>query len=201
MISEIASDLYRSGVFKLGEFKLKSGDISPFYLDLRLIPSIPSLFKKVINIYSNLVRELDAVALAGIMSAGVPFATGVCLELDLPLLQIRSSKKEHGTKKMVEGIVPRSGSEVILIDDLISTGASKLQPKEELEKLDLVVKDLVVLVDRTPGGDVHDMLRDRGLKLHSAGTIDNIFSALKSSNDIPESELKRIHKAFEMWKS
>lgn len=199
MLKEIAVDLYRNEVFKIGRFTLKSGDISPFYLDLRLIPSIPDLFTKVVSIYSKIVEELGGQCIAGIMSAGIPFATGVCLELNLPLLQIRSNVKDHGTKKMVEGIVSPE-HEVILLDDLISTGASKLEPYQQLIKLGAKVNHLVVLVDRTSDEKVKQLLQADGLELHSAGTIDDLFEALKESDEVAKEELEQISDAFDKWK-
>lgn len=198
-IADITHDLYRYGVFKIGQFTLKSGAVSPFYLDLRIIPSHPSLFKKVITIYESLLKQLEytPAAIAGIMSAGVPFATGLCLQTDLPLLQIRANVKDHGMKKMIEGTLPPAHSKVVLLDDLVSTGASKLPVIAEVRKAGLEVEEILVLVDRSETKAYSD-LSDAGVKIVAAGTIDDLFTGLRRS-DISSTELQVIEDAFVQW--
>ena len=73
-MSEIAAALYEIGAIKIGKFTLKSGDTSPFYFDLRLIPSVPDLFEKVVDIYVALIEKLDYTPSA---VAGIPVSSRV----------------------------------------------------------------------------------------------------------------------------
>lgn len=203
-LQEIAIDLYQIGAIRIGSFTLKSGDVSPYYLDLRLIPSHPALFKKVIDLYCQVLDRLGSSpkAIAGIMSAGIPFATGVCLERDMNLLQVRSEAKEHGTKKLVEGTIPPQGTEVVLLDDLISTGASKLHPFETLKSLGLEVSDLIVLIDRTASDQVRVELSEHGLRLHAAGTPEDLFQGLlKHKGKVSPDDLRIIQESLIAWQN
>ncbi|MCY3412373.1 MAG: orotate phosphoribosyltransferase [Candidatus Heimdallarchaeota archaeon] len=194
---DIIKALYDIQAIKIGKFTLKSGDISPIYIDLRIIPSYPDVFKKVISVYTRMVKQVQSVdAVAGIMSAGVPFATGICLELNLPLLQIRSEAKSHGTKKMIEGVI-NATARIVLIDDLISTGASKTKPIEELRKNELVVKDLIVLIDRT-NKQSRDVLHNSGVSLHAAFTLHDIYTTLQAM-EIEPRDLEIIAQAIDTW--
>ena len=197
-----AEQLYKIGAIKVGNFTLKSGDTSPFYIDLRLIPSYPKLFKSTIKYYQAMLNDLyknkSNVVIGGIMSAGIPFATALCLEEELPLVQIRSSKKDHGTKKMIEG--KRLGSEetVVLIDDLISTGASKLEPIEVIRNTGAMVKDILVLIDRRKKKEMHDW-REMGIKIHSAFTIFEILEGLLISPNLNPDDRKTIEDSISQW--
>lgn len=195
-----AEKLYEIGAIKIGKFKLKSGVISPFYLDLRLIPSKPDIFKFVVQIYKELIAQLNyhPECIAGLISAGIPFATGISLDMNIPLLQIRSDVKEHGTKKMIEGILPKKYTKIVLIDDLISTGATKLPAIEELRSKGYIVKDLIVLIDRT-NDEGKKIMEDARVKIHSLGTPDSIIKWLMKSS-IDKDELLTIQEKISEWK-
>lgn len=200
-MSKIIDKMYKIGVIKIGQFKLKSGDISPFYIDLRLIPSEPELFKLTIDEYVKLIQGLEykPAAIAGIMSAGIPFATGIALKLDIPLIQIRKEPKTHGTARLIEGILPKPKSKIVLIDDLISTGASKFGPIEALTEMGFVVEDLIVLIDRTNKKN-RDVLKKRGVVIHSAHEIQSLLNSLSKLN-IPENDVSIIRGAIREWDS
>src|SRR5437879_1083500 len=78
------------------------------------------------------------------------------------------AKKSYGTKRRIEGIY-EAGDRVVLIDDIITDGASKFEAIEVLEEAGLMVKDLVILIDREQGG--RELLASKGYTLHSILTI------------------------------
>ncbi len=200
-MSILIDKMYKLGVIKIGKFKLKSGDISPFYIDLRLIPSEPELFKLTIDAYVTLIQGLGyrPAAIAGIMSAGIPFATGIALKLDIPLIQIRKEPKTHGTARLIEGIFPKPKSKIVLIDDLISTGASKFGPIKALTEMGFVVEDLIDLIDRTNKKN-RDVLKKRGVVIHSAHEIQSLLNSLSKLN-IRENDVSIIREAIREWDS
>ncbi len=199
---EIIKGLYKIGAIKIGNFKLKSGDLSPFYIDLRLVPSYPEIFSKVNEAYAQKFQEIYGprrdIMVGGIMSAGIPFATALCMRYGLPLLQIRSEPKKHGTGKLIEGKDITKGDEILLLDDLISTGTSKVKPKVAIEEEGGIVKNLLVLVDRTSESS-KTSLDTLGMELHSFITLFEIVDVLKEFDKISKEEFKILNEAIREW--
>lgn len=161
---ELILDLHDMGCLRFGDFILVSGQPSPIYLDLRLLVSSPQVLGKVARAYAELLRPLEFDRLAAIPYAALPIGTAVSMEIGVPLLYPRKEIKDHGTRKGIEGHFEQ-GDRVVVLDDLITTAASKLQAISHLEEAGLVVEDVVVLVDREQGG--REELEERGYRLHS----------------------------------
>lgn len=189
---DLVSGLLEAECFRTGEFKLKSGQISPFYIDLRMIISAPSLLEKAASIFSSLLGPLDFVRIAGIPLAGVPLATAVSLLLGVPMVFPRVDRKDHGTGKMIEGAFQR-GEHIVLLDDLITTGESKFEAIEILRDEGLVVEDLVVLIER--GRNAREELQGQGVKLHAYLGIDDFLDMCLELGKIDESQ-RQIIDAF-----
>jgi uridine monophosphate synthetase len=148
-LERFALGLLKQGCIQFGDFVLKSGEASPFYLDLRRIPSSPSLFKQATSALTDIVirRRLSRYHLAGIPQAGVPFAAAVAISTRQSLLGPRKGAKTYGARSLVDGVYER-GDSVILIDDVISTGLSKLETLSVLSSEGLKTDCIVVLIDR-----------------------------------------------------
>lgn len=139
--------LISTGCFKLGDFTLKSGKKSPFYIDLRRLVSDPAAMALAGEAYARTAEGLDYDRIAGIPAAGLPLATAASLRTGRPMVWPRMPVKEHGTGNRVEGDC-KPGERLLLLDDLITTGASKLEAAGILRGEGLVVEDLVVLIER-----------------------------------------------------
>ena len=96
----------------------------------------------------------------------------------MPLLYPRRQEKGYGTRKKIEGLY-RAGERVVVIDDIITDGASKFEAIEPLEEAGLVVRDLVILIDREQGG--RELLAARGYTLHSVLTISQCFDEAEAA--------------------
>lgn len=108
-------------------YRFVSGILSPIYTDNRLLMGYP-LKRKEITIYmANLIKELglEPDVIAGTSTAGIPPAAWLAELLNLPMIYVRGGKKEHGKGRQVEGLLPKK-ADVLLIEDLISTGKSSL---------------------------------------------------------------------------
>ncbi|MCX8205504.1 MAG: orotate phosphoribosyltransferase [Candidatus Nezhaarchaeota archaeon] len=158
--------LYEAQALLFGSFKLTSGLDSPYYIDMRVIPSHPQMFDRLCDIYCRVIAEevegFDRVA--GVPTAGVPFATLVAYKLKKPLIYVRKQQKLHGQLKMVEGVLS-PGDRVLLVDDLVSTGDSALKTIKAVREAGGEVKDVVVLVDREQGAE--PLLAKEGVRLHA----------------------------------
>ncbi|GAO99267.1 orotate phosphoribosyltransferase [Fructobacillus ficulneus] len=106
-------------------FTFASGIKSPIYTDLRQTISYPKTRKAITLALAALIQEKypQATVIAGVATAGIPQAALVAAELNLPMVYVRSKPKDHGTGRQVEGVI-QDNDQVVLIDDLISTGGS-----------------------------------------------------------------------------
>ena len=166
--------LIDTGCFRLGEFVLKSGRKSPFYIDLRRLISNPRALETAGLAYAALARQCSFDRLAGIPAAALPLATAAGLALSVPMIWPRMPVKEHGTGNRVEGeFAP--GERVLLLDDLITTGASKLEAIEILRGEGLKVSELVVLIERGKQG--RKDMEAAGVELHAFLHVKELFAS------------------------
>jgi uridine monophosphate synthetase len=173
--------LIRTECFRLGDFVLKSGKKSPFYIDLRRLVSEPAAMRLAGEAYASLARgdgEGPALGLAyeriaGIPAAGLPLATAASLALGKPMIWPRMPVKEHGSGNRIEGAW-KPGEKALLLDDLITTGASKLEAIEILRGEGLAVEDLVVLIER--GREGRKDMEAAGIRLHAFIHVRELFA-------------------------
>ena len=177
-VSQLAQDLVDSGCVKFGSFKLKSGLTSPIYLDLRLLVSHPAVMRRAAKQYARLLAGLSFDRLAGLPYAALPIGTAVALEMDRPLIYPRREVKEYGTKAAIEGAY-EPGETVAIVDDLATTGGTKLEAIEKLTAAGLNVRDVIVLVDRESGA--RETLMQAGFRLHAVATIRQLLPHWRAS--------------------
>ena len=189
--SNLLKGLIDTECFRLGEFVLKSGIKSPFYIDLRRTSSDPRLMKIVGKAYARLIGALPQKPdrVAGIPVAAVSLATAASMETGIPMIYPRINKKEHGTGNLIEGNF-RPGERVVLLDDLITTGKSKIEAIEILRAAGLIVEDLVVLLERGEQGR-RDM-EAAGVRLHSFFPVEDLFDMCRELGIIDEAGYKKL---------
>lgn len=173
---DVALSLHKYGILQFGQFTLKSGIVSPFYVDLRMLQSHPEAMHAVAKIYAELLQGLDqSVFLAGIPEAGIPLATAVGYEANRPLIQPRAKVKEHGKGKLIEGDW-QEGDKVAIIDDLITKGDSKIESLEVFKQCKLNVVGFYLLIDREMGG--RELVEKAGYSVNVAMNMSEIFNIL-----------------------
>lgn len=177
-ISRCVLDLYKIGAVKFGEFKLKTGILSPIYIDLRLIVSYPVLLKEVSALMSEKVQIQQFNCICGVPYTALPLATALSLEHHLPMVMRRKEAKEYGTKKIIEGVFEK-GQNCLLIEDLITSGSSVFETIAPLEQEGLKVSDIVVLLDREQGGKKR--IEEKGYRLHSVLKMHDLLTTLQNA--------------------
>ncbi len=182
----LADGLLEAGCIKFGEFTLKSGLISPIYIDLRQVISYPALLKQIGNAYLPLIHSLRFDRLAGLPYAAIPIATAVSLAGNYPMIYPRKEIKTYGTKAEIEGEF-HPGETALIIDDLATTGGSKFEAIEKLTGAGLLVSDVVVLVDRQSGA--REALEQAGYRLHAVLTISAMLDHWETTGKVPAAKI------------
>ena len=186
----LADQLSKSNVLQVGSFTLKSGFTAPFYLDMRKIQSHPTTLHTVTDIFCDMIKKDNKKSLiAGIPEAATVLAVAVGYKLKQPIIQPRKSIKQHGEKKLIEGEYNR-GDKVVLIDDLITRGDSKLESISQIESAGLIIDKLIVLIDWQKGGI--ENITKKGYKIEAAYTATELMDALLSLNKITKVRHKAI---------
>jgi uridine monophosphate synthetase len=190
-LAELADGLLEAGCVKFGQFTLKSGLLSPIYLDLRLLVSYPRLLEQVARAYLPLLRGLAFDRLAALPYAALPIGAAVSLFGGWPLLYPRKEVKAYGTKAEIEGLyVP--GERAVVIDDLATTGGSKFEAIDKLVAAGLQVSDVVVLIDRQSGAA--EALAQAGCRLHSIFTLRQLLDYWEAARGVPAEQIAAVRK-------
>ncbi|MCW3981283.1 MAG: orotate phosphoribosyltransferase [Candidatus Bathyarchaeota archaeon] len=187
--------LYKIGALEFGTFKLAGGKISPYYIDLRIVPSFPDAFREICDIYAHLIRENVGAEnfdrIAGIPTGGIPFASVLAYEQRKPFLYTRKGERKHGRERRVEGIL-MPGDKVLLIDDLITSGKSLLEAADRIQAEGGIIRDAVVLISREEGGKAR--LAERKITLHYLLKASEAATTLHQIGAITDLEMKTILK-------
>jgi len=187
--AQLAAGLLEAGCIKFGAFTLKSGITSPIYLDLRRLISHPPILKLAARAYTEVLGNLQFDRLAGLPYAALPIGTAVSLAMNRPLIYPRREVKEYGTKAAIEGDYA-AGETIAVLDDLATTGGTKIEAIEKLLAAGLKVKDVVVLIDREQGAK--EMLAEAGYAMHSVVTLRELLEIWRASGAVTDAQYDEV---------
>jgi len=194
-VKEFATFLHQKGIIKFGDFTLASGKKSSYYVDLRLVPSYPIEFRKMVKYLENQIVQdvgLDNFeSIVSVPTGGLVIASALAIETVKPLIYVRSKPKDYGTSKSVEGKI-HDGMKVIMIDDVATTGGSVVNAIKSLKGVNISLKDAYVIVNRMEGAD--KALLDLGVKIHSILNILQITEVLFEQKLVDETVLEKVKK-------
>jgi orotate phosphoribosyltransferase len=192
--SEIAGALYRSGCLKFGSFKIKSGALSPYYIDLANLLSSP---KELCNIAEKAACEMRNIMavdkidkLASIELKGALILPSIACKVNLPCIVVRKEEKAYGVTGRIAGAEVVKGENILFFDDVVSEGLSKLEGIKPLEQLGASVKHLMVVVDREQGGK--ENLEKLGYKVHALAKISELVNCLLQSGNISREQADTV---------
>ncbi len=183
-------------------FRLTSGKLSPIYFDCRRVISCSAAMTLVTGAFQWYVEHcqerIDIVA--GGESAGIPFADRLAAVLGKPMVYVRKQPRQHGTGSAIEGSAS-PGCRALLVEDLITDGASKLVFVNGLREAGLIVEHCVVLLDRQQGGS--ELLANAGVELYplvtARQTLDFAAKAKSISSTAYEAAIRFIENPTD-WK-
>ncbi len=149
-------ELLKNIAYQKKEVKLSSGKISDFYIDVRKISLSAEGIYLISYLFFQEIAKKKVVAIGGPTLGADPIVGGVCFlagqnKKNLAGFLIRKTPKKHGQRRLIEGPQIDKDSEVILCDDVATSGGSLLAAKEIAEKEGLRVSEFMVVVDRSEG--------------------------------------------------
>lgn len=168
---------------KFGEFELSHGGKSNYYIDKYLFETNPSCLRVI---GEEIARHLDSIdeddkKLAGVALGAVPLVAIASIKVRNPYLIVRKEQKDYGTAKQIEGHYS-DGEEVVVIEDVTTTGQSALNAVSVLRQAGLEVNRVVVVVDRQEGAE--DQLNKHNVELEPLLTADALLKFGKINEKI-----------------
>jgi len=145
----LITELRHANLIKSGNFTLKSGLQSNLYFDFKSLISYPKLVSEISFELSKLIIDNDC-CIAGVPIGGIPYAVNISYITNLPMILIRDEKKTYGTCNQIEGNT--FNKQVILIEDVITTGTSVINTIEILKANNIQVRQIICILDRESGG-------------------------------------------------
>jgi len=194
-VKEFATFLYQNGAIKFGDFKLSSGKDSSYYIDLRLVPSFPHQFRKMIKTLQNTISEKIGFenfdCIASVPTSGLVIASALAIEIVKPLIYIRQKPKEYGTENVIEGKIAK-GTTVLLVDDVATTGLSLINAIKPLKNAGMVVTDAFTIINRFEGA--REALATENVRLYEITDIMTLATLLHKENLVNDQTLERVKK-------
>lgn len=154
-------------------YRYTSGMLAPMYTDNRLIMSYPDVWKTIIDYYIEAIdraigrKKVDVFS--GTATAAIPHAAALATRLQVPMVYVRSSKKEHGKENQIEGTF-KKGSHVLVIEDLISTGGSAKTNAEAVRGEGGIVSDCLAITTSTLDA-FEPVMSEAKLSLHTLTNV------------------------------
>jgi orotate phosphoribosyltransferase len=168
MVNRIARLLLESGAIEYGDFLLASGARSSYYIDIKAATTKPAILAEIGKAIAE-GREFEVVA--GVAVGGVPIAVAVSLASGRPYAIVRKEAKDHGKSGRIIGEV--NGKDVLLVEDVTTSGGSAIYGIEALRAAGAHVDRVVTVVDREAGA--REALAEKGVSLQALVRVSDLL--------------------------
>ena len=194
LAQKVANALYNSGCIKFGSFTIKSGAISPYYVDMARLLASPKDLCTITELAAEKITALRATEnidkLASIELKGALIVPSIACKVDLPCIIVRKEAKAYGVTGRIAGADACKGDHVLFFDDVVSEGLSKIEGVKPLQEMGAEVKHLMVVVNREQGGK--ETLEKRGFQVHALAKISEIVHALDEAGSISKAQANAV---------
>ena len=171
----LIQELFRLEAVKFGSFTLKSGKTSSYYIDLRIAITFPDLLHAMGSTLAEKISGFESDFICGVPYTAWPLATCTSLITRKPMILRRKEVKAYGTETSIHGVF-KKGQTCVLIEDVVTTGASILETVVDLRNAGLAVSNVIAFLDRQEGAT--ENLANHGLKLEYVLTLQEVLDAL-----------------------
>lgn len=194
VVSKVAGALFSSDCLKFGSFRIKSGALSPYYIDLSCLLSSPEDFCCVVDAVADEIKRIMSFGkidkLASIELKGALLLPSIACRLELPCVVVRKAEKRYGVTGRVAGGTVVRGEHILFFDDVVTDGMSKVEGMKPLEEFGAQVNHVMVVVDREQGGK--ENIEKSGYKFRALATISELVKCLLQFSYIPEEQANAV---------
>lgn len=191
---KVANALYESGCIKFGSFKIKSGAISPYYIDMARLLSKPKELCTIAEVAAQKIHEITTAdsltKLASIELKGALIVPSIACKTDMPCVIVRKEVKGYGVTGRIAGADVAEGDKIIFVDDVVSEGLSKIEGIKPLKELGAEVKHILVIVNREQGGK--ENLEKEGYNVHALAKVSEVVASLQNQGKISAEQAKTV---------
>ena len=191
-MDDLILNLFDKECIKSGNFTLKNGQTSPIYIDLKNIISYPFLVNKLADMIWEQIKDIDFDVICGIPYGGIPIASIISSQRNIPMIMLRKERKKYGTNKQIEGMY-KPNCKCLLLEDVITTGSSIHNAIHILEKCNIKIAHVTVICDRRNYNN-QDVLYDYNISC--LFSIFDIIMCLKNNNRISYESYSSIKNYF-----
>ncbi len=193
MKQKLADFLVHTGALKFGEFTLKSGRKSPYFVNTGVLAKASEMRELCGMLAAKIEEVRGCEVIFGPAYKGIPLAVGTAMEMEAKGKDVywvfnRKEAKGHGDKGAFVGHIPGNGESVVIIDDVFTTGGTKVEAVGMLRAMGAEVKAVVVAVDREEkgkeGSAVGEFTKETGVPVHSIATVSEMMAYLKGKGDV-----------------
>jgi orotate phosphoribosyltransferase len=191
---KVADALYLSGCLKFGNFKIKSGVTSPYYIDLARLLAAPKQLCSIVEVAAEQVKQTMASEkidkLASIELKGALIVPSIACKTNLPCIVVRKEAKAYGVIGRIAGAEVVKGDNILFFDDVISEGFSKIEGIKPLQELGGKIKHILVVVNREQGGK--ENLEKLGYNVHALAKVSDMVNSLQRNKHISNEQKIKV---------